>query len=85
MRENGETVYRIAPPFMYDAAGNMSDSVAYTLEQSGNNTYKITVSADRTWINDESRVFPVTVDPSLSSFSFLATVPSTASVSPPKV
>ena len=82
MRENGETVYRIAPPFMYDAAGNMSDSVAYTLEQSGNNTYKITVSADRTWINDESRVFPVTVDPSLSTGDDNVTDLSVSSSSP---
>ena len=82
IRENGETVYRIAPPFMYDAAGNMSDSVAYTLEQSGNNTYKITVSADRTWINDESRVFPVTVDPSLSTGDDNVTDLSVSSSSP---
>lgn len=56
-------VYVIPAPVMWDAAGCVSNSVYITLENHGNGKYTLTVIADRDWINDGERVFPITVDP----------------------
>ena len=64
--EAGDTVYRIAAPYMYDAAGADSQAVRYTLSPNGNKEYTLTVTADPTWIHADDRVFPVTIDPSVS-------------------
>lgn len=61
--ETGRERAVIPAPFMYDAAGNRSYLVSYTLEDGGDGLYALTVSADADWINDEERTFPVTVDP----------------------
>ena len=49
---------------MYDADGNYSDSVSYSLSRK-NKKYIVTVTADEAWINADNRAFPVTIDPSL--------------------
>ena len=54
---------------MFDADGAYSDGVSYTLENSGNGTCSLTITADEAWINDSERVFPVTVDPPIYSTS----------------
>ena len=61
--ETGRERAVIPAPFMYDAAGNRSLDVSYTLEAGGNGLYALTLSADAAWINAEGRAFPVTVDP----------------------
>ena len=59
-----EQEYLIPAPYMYDANGEMSFDVSYTI--TGNNgTYYLTVTADDSWINAEERVFPITIDPSI--------------------
>jgi RHS repeat-associated protein len=52
---------------MFDADGEYSDAVTYTLTNGGNGKYALTVTADAEWINDEGRAFPVTVDPPINS------------------
>lgn len=60
--ETDEQKYEIPAPFMYDAHGELSEDVAYTLKESGS-TYTLTVTANANWINTEGRSFPVTIDP----------------------
>lgn len=60
--ETDEQKYEIPAPFMYDAYGELSEDVAYTLTGSGN-TYTLTVTANADWINTEGRNFPITIDP----------------------
>ena len=62
-----EVVYTITTPYMVDANGKYSDKVTYSLEQVKNKEYRITVTADSEWMNDESRVFPVTIDPPIKT------------------
>lgn len=57
--------YVIPAPYMYDANGNYSWDVSYTLTQTGEGAYRMTVIADPDWINAEGRAFPVTVDPTI--------------------
>ena len=65
-----ETAYVFPAPYMYDAEGDCSDAVFYTLEEIDGGKYILTVTADAEWINDGSRVFPVTVDPTIITFSY---------------
>ena len=60
-----ETVYNIPTGFMYDANGEYSTAVTYTLVRSGNGKYTLTVTADSEWINADERAFPVVIDPTL--------------------
>ena len=61
-----ETVYNIPAGFMYDANGEYSTVVSYTLANSSNGKYSLAVTADATWINAEERAFPVVIDPTIS-------------------
>ena len=63
--KTGESVYAIPAPYMYDANGEISKDVSYKLSSLGEGEYTLTVTADKTWINDSERAFPVTIDPSL--------------------
>lgn len=60
--ETDEQKYDIPAPFMYDAYGELSEDVAYTLTGSGS-AYTLTVTANADWINAQGRDFPVTIDP----------------------
>ena len=59
-------VYVIPAPYMYDAEGETSYDVSYTLTDLGNGKYTLTVSANSEWINDAERSFPVVIDPTLT-------------------
>ena len=63
--ETNEEKAMIPAPFMYDASGNRSYDVSYTLVSGGDGLYALTVSADEAWINEDGRAFPVTVDPTI--------------------
>ena len=62
---DGVRQYVIPAPVVFDSNGNYAptDAAAYTLNSSGNGKYNLTVSVLSEWMNDESRVFPITVDP----------------------
>ena len=63
--DTGTEQYVIPAPYMYDANGNYSWDVSYTLTQTGEGVYRLKVIADPDWINAEGRAFPVTVDPTI--------------------
>ena len=63
--KNNQDVFTIPAPYMYDANGNYSNSVSYSLFKKGNK-YTFTISANADWINSSNRVFPITIDPTLS-------------------
>ena len=63
--DTGTEQYVIPAPYMYDANGNYSWDVSYTLTQTGEGAYRLKVIADPDWINAEGRAFPVTVDPTI--------------------
>ncbi len=60
-----ETVYIIPTGFMYDANGEYSTAVVYTLANGGNGKYSLSVTADAAWINADERAFPVVIDPTV--------------------
>lgn len=74
-------IFSIPTPFMYDANDVLSTNVMYEIEAIEEGKSKLTVIADEAWINDESRAFPVVIDPQIiisgttntSTFSLVGT------------
>lgn len=66
----GTAKYIIPAPVVYDAAYTFAeDGIAnYSLEGK-NNKYTLTVTVDPEWMNSESTLFPVTVDPTIVATS----------------
>ncbi len=61
--------YLIPTPYMYDSDGNISYNVSYQLKEVDLCTYEFIIIADAEWINASERVFPVVIDPTVSSGS----------------
>ncbi len=64
--DEGEDVVYIAPPLLYDAADEISRNVAVSMTQEGDKCV-LTYTPDKEWLNDEARVWPVVIDPTVSS------------------
>ena len=64
----GVIEYIIPAPIASDADSVYAenDLLYYTLTDSGNGKYSLSVHIDSDWMNDESRVYPVTIDPPIS-------------------
>ena len=60
-----EEVFRFGDLYMYDQNGEESTAVELNVEQGKNGTYTVTVIPDGDWL--EKAVYPVTVDPTISS------------------
>ena len=67
-KSGAEVVYTIPAPIVFDATGSLAPerSAHYTLESFGNGKYELTVTVDAEWMNSAERVYPITVDPTLS-------------------
>ncbi len=59
--DNTEIFY-IPAPFMYDSDNVYSYDVNYELSEN-DGVYKVTVIADKLWLNDDARKYPVIIDP----------------------
>ena len=60
-----ETIFFIEAPYMYDSNGEESIDIEMSLVSNGDE-YVMTLVASAEWINDESRAFPVVIDPTIS-------------------
>ena len=52
---------------MKDANGEKSESVTLTVEKNKNGKLRLVISADESWLNAEDRVYPVVVDPTITT------------------
>lgn len=64
--KNGETQYQIGVPYLVDAAYEYSYDVKVTVEQSSSSC-KITYTPDEKWLNADERVYPITLDPEVTT------------------
>ncbi len=60
--EAGETIFVIPAPYMFDSDMGYSTDIAVTVEQTEDGC-RYTLTPSRAWLEDEQRVYPVTVDP----------------------
>lgn len=58
--------YIISAPYMYDANGEISEDLTMTVTKNKNGKLKIELTANREWLDDENRVYPIVIDPSVS-------------------
>jgi len=65
--EDAVPLFILEAPYMYDAAGAVSTALKMDLAADGT----LTLTADAAWINDEARVFPVVIDPTLKDGFYL--------------
>ena len=63
---DGETVFTIDAPWMKDSAYGFSKDIAVTVTQNGN-TATVTYTPSAEWLNSEDRVYPVLIDPTITS------------------
>jgi|GEM_PF-159847 len=54
----------IAPPYMLDSNGVYSDLVSMELTPDGDK-YTLTITADKNWLDDKQRIYPVIIDPTI--------------------
>ncbi|MBE6806073.1 MAG: DNRLRE domain-containing protein, partial [Ruminococcaceae bacterium] len=64
--EDGETVFVITAPYMVDADNNICENVTLSITEQKNNTVTVKVTADKDWLSDNSRKFPVVLDPMIT-------------------
>ena len=65
--EEGNPVYTITAPTMFDANGVWSNALSISIVEAKNNKLTVKLTVDAQWLQDEQRAFPVTVDPSFST------------------
>lgn len=61
----GNVVFTIPAPYMFDASGANSHDVRYILEASDGG-YLLTVVPDVAWLGSSDRLFPITIDPTIT-------------------
>lgn len=64
--KDGVTQYVMGDLSMSDASGEFSRAVSFTFTKTIQGI-DLTITADSTWINDPSRVYPITIDPSVQT------------------
>ena len=66
VNDKNETVFTLAAPWMKDSAVAVSDDIEVSVLQKGEYAY-IAYTPNAQWLNDESRVYPVLIDPSFTT------------------
>lgn len=62
----GETIFTLGAPWMKDSYVSVSDDIEVTVKQKDDVAY-IIYAPNLEWLNDESRVYPVLIDPSFTT------------------
>ena len=60
---DGKTVFEMQRPFLYDAEGKRSEDVAVELTGGTGKRSILTLTAGEEWLREETRAYPVTLDP----------------------
>ena len=60
---NGKAVFTIAAPYMADAKGNSSSAVSVKIVDQDENCVKVSIAADKEWLQSDERSYPVKIDP----------------------
>lgn len=63
----GEEVFCLSAPYMKDGEGKRSEKIALSLEEGKNKECLVTLTPDREWLEAPERVYPVVVDPVITT------------------
>ena len=64
---DNEIVYTISAPYMVDSNGEKSEAVTLDVNKNKNGKLRVNIVADSSWLQAEDRVYPVTVDPTITT------------------
>ena len=68
---DGETVFHMSEAMMYDAKGAESTDITVKLavisETEDSHQYKLTITPSAAWLKEEARVYPVVLDPTITT------------------
>jgi RHS repeat-associated protein len=72
--EEGNLATELPAPVMSDSAStpNVSNDVHYDLQPTEGGVWNLTVQANQAWLSDPSRVFPVKIDPTITTVKIAA-------------
>ena len=60
-------IYTISAPYMYDSNGVISEDVTLNVDKNKNGKLRVNISADSEWLQNEKRVYPVVIDPTITT------------------
>lgn len=63
---DGEVIFTVHSPYMYDSAGSFSEDFTLQMLPKGTGCYILAMEPDADWLSDPDRVYPVTIDPLVS-------------------
>ena len=72
-KDEKDIKFTIKAPFMYDGKLEFTDKIDVKLEQE-DEKYIITIDPDKEWLNDEERVFPVVIDPTIQTSLYVQNI-----------
>ena len=67
-KKEGNIVFDVETPYMQDANGVINNNVIYSLKEIDGKT-ELKLILDKNWINAESTVYPICVDPTITNHS----------------
>ncbi len=73
----GQEKYTITAPFMQDANGEQSEALVLKILKNNKGKLSLKLTADKTWLKDSSRAYPVTIDPTFEYGENVSDVTST--------
>ncbi len=73
LNDEGEPEYTVGVPYMEDAAGEILNDIKVTVTQNGSNCV-ITYTPNEAWLNSEERVYPILLDPSITSREYSSNI-----------
>ena len=66
--ENGENIFSFQNPYMYDNAEKSSMTFDTTVDiQKTDSAYQLIYQLDTEWLNNEERVYPIVIDPTVTN------------------
>jgi len=64
LKDTTDTVlYTITAPYMIDSSGAKSEGLELNILQNNNGKLSVKLTADKTWLKDTERTYPITIDP----------------------
>lgn len=65
--DQSKAVYKIAAPIMYDDNNEFSSDIDLSLHQTADGCYDLNIIPSSEWLNDDNRVYPVKLDPTVET------------------
>ncbi len=64
---DNEIIYTISAPYMVDSNGELSEGITLNVDKNKNGKLRVNIVADSSWLQAEERVYPVIIDPSITT------------------